>query len=318
MKAPKPRTRRLELLLEPVSGKALPVAKGETLRITQIKGGQCVDFNCFNLNDHKERMSIGHLRREGFHPRTGKFIWSNPPRFRPMMKIAHMSPSCVADALSARCSAVVFEDQYGLDDHPNCQDTLAEAIGEYGLTPDDVHDPLNLWMNTEVDHVGHYPVWNSGKAGDYVDLLALMDVLAVPAICGAGNFSVSGNFSYKPIQVEILAASEKTKAVVEKNWKIFTSLKSQKLPAQFLNSTIRADRELRPDPDYKSHFINFPIKWKDIEVVFSDEEFQKIWTHRGILGVTDEEVVRTLFFHWYLDNRKRQGLRWYTPQQSHA
>ena len=30
------------------------------------------------------------------------------------------------------------------------------------------------------------------------------------------------------------------------------------------------------------------------------------------------EVVRTLFFHWYLDNRKKHGVRLYTPQQAHA
>jgi hypothetical protein len=64
--------------------------------------------------------------------------------------------------------------------------------------------------------------------------------------------------------------------------------------------------------------VNFPIEWEEIEVVFTDEEFRKIWAHRGTLGDTDEEVVRTMFFHWYLDNRKKKGLRWYTPQQSHA
>ena len=73
--------------IEPVSGKAFPVYKGEILRIKQIEGGQCVDFNCFNLDDHKEYMSVGHMRREGFRPRRIVFIWSNPPRYRPMMKI---------------------------------------------------------------------------------------------------------------------------------------------------------------------------------------------------------------------------------------
>jgi hypothetical protein len=28
--------------------------------------------------------------------------------------------------------------------------------------------------------------------------------------------------------------------------------------------------------------------------------------------------VRTLFFHWYLENRKKHGLRWYNQRQSHA
>jgi uncharacterized protein len=84
MKAPKagtkPGKRRLELVLQPVSGKALPVYKGEIIRITQLEGGQCVDFNCFNLDDHKEYMSVGHMRREDFHPKEGQFIWMCVPK----------------------------------------------------------------------------------------------------------------------------------------------------------------------------------------------------------------------------------------------
>lgn len=296
----------------------MPVYKGEVLRITQIAGGQCVDFNCFNLDDHKEYMSVGHMRRETFHPKAGQFIWSNPPRYRPMMKIVGMPSTCVADTLAARCSAVLFEAHYGLDDHPNCQDTLAEAIGEYGLTPDDVHDSLNLWMNTEIDHIGYYTVWNSGKAGDYIDLLATMDVLAVPVTCGSGNIWVTSNFSYKPIKVEIFEATPQSKSEAAKAWKEHASLKSQHLPKDFRNPTIRTEPELKADSNYEPHYVNFPIEWKEIEVVFSDEEFQKIWVHRGMLGDTDEEVVRTLFFYWYIDNRKKHGLRLYTPKQSHA
>ena len=95
MRAPKPGKRRFEIVLQPVSGKALPVYKGEVLRISQITGGQCVDFNCFNLNDYKEYMSVGHMRRESFRIAPDRFIWSNPPRYRPMMKILAMSPTCV-------------------------------------------------------------------------------------------------------------------------------------------------------------------------------------------------------------------------------
>jgi len=318
MRAPKLGKSRLEVVLHPVSGKALPVYKGEILRISQIAGGQCVDFNCFNLNDYKEYMSVGHMRRESFRVAPGRFIWSNPPRYRPMMKILAMSPTCVTDTLAARCSAVLFEVHYGIDDHPNCQDTLAESIGEYGLTPDDVHDSLNLWMNTEVDHIGYYTVWNSGKAGDHIDMLAVMDVLAVPAICGSGNVWITSNFSYKPIKVEIFEASAQSTALAEREWRAGASLKTQRTPKDFKNATIRTDPELKRDTDYRPDFVNYPIKWKDIEVVFTSEEFQRIWRYRGTLGDTDEEVVRTLFFHWYLDNRKKHGLRWYSPQKSHT
>jgi hypothetical protein len=148
--------------------------------------------------------------------------------------------------------------------------------------------------------------------------MAIMNVLAVPATCGSGDIWVTSSFCYKPIKVEIFEATAQTKAMAEKEWKANASLKSQRVPKDFLNPTIRTDPELRPDPNYKPRFVNFPIEWKDIEVVFTNEEFMKIWNYRGTLGDTDEEVVRTLFFHWYLDNRKKHGVRLYTPQQAHA
>ena len=198
--------------IEPVSGKAIPVHKGEILRIKQIEGGQCVDFNCFNLNDHKEYMSVGHMRREGFRTAQDRSHLEQSAALPANDEDPHMPPTCVTDLLGARCSAVPFEVHYGIKDQPNCQDTLAEAAGEYGLTPDDIHDSLNFWMNTEWDHIGSYTVWNTGKADDYVDLLALMDVLAVPVTCGSGNLWVTSNFSYKPIQVQVFEATRQTTA----------------------------------------------------------------------------------------------------------
>lgn len=318
MNAPTPGQRRFDLRLEPVSGKAVPVHKGEILRICQVEGAQCVDFNCFNLHDHKEYMSVGHMRREGFRAAAGRLIWSNPPRYRPMMKILTMPASCSSDLLAARCSAVPFEVHYGIKDQPNCQDTLAEAIGEYGLTPDDTHDSFNLWMNTDWDHIGSYSLWNTGKAGDHVDFLALMDVLAVPAICGSGNLWITSNFSYKPIQIEIFAATNETTAMVENEWRQHASLKTQRTPKDFKNSAIKTEPELKRDPQYKPDYVNFPIEWKNIEVMFTSAEYEEIWQYRGTFGDTDDEVVRTLFFHWYLENRKKHGLRWYSPRQAHA
>jgi Domain of unknown function (DUF1989) len=51
--------KRLELTLQPVTGKAVPVMRGEVLRIEQLVGGTCVDFNAFNLHDYKEFLDCG-------------------------------------------------------------------------------------------------------------------------------------------------------------------------------------------------------------------------------------------------------------------
>ena len=39
------------LVLEPGTGKAIELLAGQILRIEQMEGGQCVDFNAFNLHD---------------------------------------------------------------------------------------------------------------------------------------------------------------------------------------------------------------------------------------------------------------------------
>ena len=67
----------LERVLEPGTGKALEVKAGRILRIEQIEGLQCVDFNCFNLHDYKEFMHCGRTRTvHGFNPTKGAFLWS--------------------------------------------------------------------------------------------------------------------------------------------------------------------------------------------------------------------------------------------------
>src|ERR1700753_3203704 len=78
----------LEMVLEPGTGKALEVRAGQILRIEQIEGLQCVDFNCFNLHDYKEYMHCGRTRTvHGFNPTKGAFLWSQPPRERALMYI---------------------------------------------------------------------------------------------------------------------------------------------------------------------------------------------------------------------------------------
>ena len=67
-----------ELTIEPGTGKALEVLRGQILRIEQVVGGQCADFNCFNLHDYKEFMHTGRIRHlHGLHPGKGDFLIRN-------------------------------------------------------------------------------------------------------------------------------------------------------------------------------------------------------------------------------------------------
>src|SRR5205085_1336550 len=146
-------------------------------------------------------------------------IWTNAPRGRPMWAILEMADTCALDIVGHRCNRVFNELWWGrrIPEHPNCQDTLAEAIREYGLTPDDVHDSFNLWMSTTIDADGRRrATWNPAKKGDRVEALALFDVLAVVCICGIGDLFGLNNYTYEPIKVEVLDATAETHALADR------------------------------------------------------------------------------------------------------
>lgn len=296
---------RENFVLEPVSGKALPVYKGEVLRIIQEVGGECVDFNCFNLHDYKEAMSVGHMRRQAFRIRKGDYVLSAPPRSGLMMLILEMPETCVTDLIGSRCSPELFEAAWGFEKHTNCQDTLAEAIGEYGLSPDDTHDSFNMWMNTGWNDIGRMEIRrNTGKKGDYVDLLAFMDVLTVPIVCGSGDITGISNFFLKPIRVQVFRSSAETQAIGQEHVSRFGRYKNQRSLSDFRVKAIRTERELTRDPNYKPQYVNFPLQMRKIEVELTPEDYEQVkrLKDRGYVD-DDEDAIRSAVMGWYLRNR---------------
>ncbi len=293
--------RRLEVVLEPVTGKAVPVHKGEVLRIEQLVGGTCVDFNAFNLHDYKEFLDCGFTRSfQSFDPRQGEFIWSNSPRGRPMFGILGIADTCELDIVGHRCNRVYNELGWGLTTHANCQDTLAEAIREYGLTPDDVHDSFNLWMATTIDDAGRRQFkWNPAQKGDRLDLLAVFDVLAASVICGLGDLVGINNFTFTPVKIEVFEASPATAelaAAIEDRW---GSMESQDTMADLAKVPVPSERALTRDPDYVANYRPAPPTTQ-IELDLSDDDLAILdgLIATGVYGETADEAVRAAFMRW--------------------
>jgi len=101
---------REDFILQPTSGRAIPVYKGEILKITLTEGAQTVDFNAYNLHDYKERLDVGRTRCfHGIFPKSGDMLWTASPRDRPMYAILEMPETCKSETLGARCTALFFE-----------------------------------------------------------------------------------------------------------------------------------------------------------------------------------------------------------------
>jgi uncharacterized protein YcgI (DUF1989 family) len=285
-----------EWVMQPGTGKAVELLAGQVLRIEQVEGLQCVDFNCFNLHDYKEFMHCGRTRTvHGFNPSKGSFLWSAPPRERALLYILEDTYGR-NDVLFPRCSAYVYESAYGFDAHTSCQDIQAEAQREYGLTPDDVHDSFNLFMCTEVTLDGRATITRQEtKPGDHVDLLALADVLAVPNVCGADVMRTS-NFALKPIRLTVFEA---TPAEIDAVPKV-PLLKSQRTPKDFRNPNVKATRELRRDPSYVAEFTNVPLVLQELSVKLTAEEAAALQRVRlPVYGDDDGAALRDVLFTWW-------------------
>jgi uncharacterized protein YcgI (DUF1989 family) len=285
-----------EWVMQPGTGKAVELLAGRVLRIEQVEGLQCVDFNCFNLHDYKEFMHCGRTRTvHGFNPSKGSFLWSAPPRERALLYILEDTYGR-NDVLFPRCSAYVYESAYGFDAHTSCQDIQAEAQREYGLTPDDVHDSFNLFMCTEVTLDGRATITRQEtKPGDHIDLLALVDVLAVPNVCGADVMRTS-NFALKPIRLTVFEA---TPAEIDAVPKV-PLLKSQRTPKDFRNPNVKATRELRRDPSYVPEFTNVPLVLQELSVKLTAEEAAALQRVRlPVYGDDDGAALRDVLFTWW-------------------
>ena len=285
-----------EWVMQPGSGKAIQLLAGQILRIEQVEGLQCVDFNCFNLHDYKEFMHCGRTRTvHGFHPTKGAFLWSAPPRERALLYILEDTVGR-NDVLFPRCSAYVYESAYGFGTHTNCHDIQAEAQREYGLTPDDVHDSFNLFMCTEVTLDGRATITRQeSRAGDYVDLLALVDVLAVPNVCGADVMRTS-NFALKPVRLTVFEATDAEIAATPKT----PILRSQRTPRDFRNPTIKASRALVRDPNYVAEFVNFPLRVEDVAVALTADEDEMLERVRlPVYGADSGAALRDILFTWW-------------------
>jgi uncharacterized protein YcgI (DUF1989 family) len=158
-------------------GKAVPIAKGRSVKVINTHGTQVVDIWAFN--------------NDGIFPKAGDALVSN--RRRPILTLIEDTSPGIHDTLLAACD----EHRYRLlgceEGHANCTDNLHLALAEIAFTVRETPSPLNLWMNIPVLDGGTIdylpPV---SKPGDYVVIRAEMDVVVAFSACPQDMVPVNG------------------------------------------------------------------------------------------------------------------------------
>jgi uncharacterized protein len=187
--------------LEPQTGTAFQLKRGQLLRVIDLEGEQVADLMAFAEADKAEWLSSGRSidYANRIYLTTGDILYSN--RSRPMFTIT-VDEVGRHDFLLTPCSPETFQIIYHNHHyHPSCFKNLAMNLAEFGIAPDAIPTTFNIFMNVEVDSRGELAILPpKSRAGESITLRAEIDLIVGLTACSAEK---SNNHKFKPIGYEI-------------------------------------------------------------------------------------------------------------------
>jgi urea carboxylase-associated protein 1 len=188
---------------------SIVIRKGQTLRIIDSHGQQAVDTLFYSADDYQERYSgQDTLRAQGSaYVGTGTGIMSNEGRV--MLRVT--ADTCGLHDTSAgacSCESNTVRFGHGTKYLHACRENFLIEATKRGLSKRDIVPNLNFFMNVPIDPSGNFTVVDGvSKPGDYVEMVAEMDVMCLISNCPQINNPCNGFFP-TPIQVMIFEVQE--------------------------------------------------------------------------------------------------------------
>ena len=170
------------------------VRRGERLRITDLEGTQAVDTIFYAAADPSERYSSADTVRAqgGLFLTTGSVLLSNAGN----ALLTVVDDTCGRhDTVGGACSAESNACRFGHHTKfmHNCRDNFLVGLARHGLGKRDVVPNINFFMYVPVSADGRLDIVDGvSKAGDHIELVAEMDVLAVISNCPQLNNPCNG------------------------------------------------------------------------------------------------------------------------------
>ncbi|MCV9961871.1 urea carboxylase-associated family protein [Pararhizobium sp. BT-229] len=180
------------------------VRKGQTIRIEDSYGQQAIDTLFYKADDFSERYSNQDTMREqgAAYVGTGTRIFSNEGR----VMLTMTADSCGRHDTSAgacSCESNTVRFGHGTKYLHACRDNFVIEVMKHGMSKRDIVPNINFFMNVPISPDGKMTIVDGISApGDYVELVAEMDVLCVISNCPQINNPCNG-FDPTPIRVLI-------------------------------------------------------------------------------------------------------------------
>lgn len=176
-----------EIMLDEVVPPGRPwghrVTKGDMLRLIDLEGQQAVDFLCYDAADPSDRYCATNTVKV-----QGKlFVDKGTVLYSDLGKelFTVVEDTCGRhDTIYGCCSEANNFLRYGVRGTHSCFANFVEALAQFGLDRSYVVGNVNFFMSVPVAADGAaVNIYGHSKAGNYVDLRAECDVLAVLSNC---------------------------------------------------------------------------------------------------------------------------------------
>jgi uncharacterized protein len=186
-------------------GRAVLVAAGQVVRVTDVAGGQVGDLFAFSRAEPGEYASAQHTRptiRKLF-PRPGDPVLTN--RRRPILTVVEDHSPGRHDMLYAACDPARYASLGAAPGHRSCAENLRETLRDHGVPVAAVPQPLNVFMDVRAEPDGtlaSHPA--STRAGDFIAFRADLDCLVVLSACPMDIVAISAG-GITPLELSVLA-----------------------------------------------------------------------------------------------------------------
>jgi uncharacterized protein len=178
------------------------VDRGDVLRLVDLEGQQAVDFLCYDAADPTDRYSATNtVKVQGkVFVDKGTVLYSDLGT----ALFTVVEDTCGGhDTIYGCCSEANNFLRYGVRGTPSCFANFTEILGRFGLDRTYIVSNVNFFMSVPVAaDGGAVNVYGHSKAGNYVDLRAERDVLAVLSNCPQMNNPCNG-YNLTPIRAMI-------------------------------------------------------------------------------------------------------------------
>lgn len=217
-----PESRKLihEAIVPPKDGFAAVAKNGQYFRIIDLCGKQVADMVFFNSNNIREKncngISMSRQMRPGEHYKvkdkltTGDVIFSSA--YRPMATIVADTPvpGGIHKLVLHMCNRGLYE-ALGYPDHDGCWEILSRVLEPYGISPEDLPDSFDVFMNLEHDvAAGEWRIKEPvSRPGDYIEFRMEMDCIVAFSNCPMDVIGPTNGWVCTPLKVEIYKEEEK-------------------------------------------------------------------------------------------------------------